>query len=163
MIAAEYAQRIEAYKKEMPDAKTKFILYTPIDAENIKEDFVKPVDAVFDAIITYTEYGEHQLIESGANLNKVFSIPHGVEFNTFKRMDKVKVKKAMKMKEDDFVVLNVSRNQPRKRLDLFFYILQSLLSDTIFLRMFGCTTTAHFGTMVLILFSGVSIWVLRTD
>jgi D-inositol-3-phosphate glycosyltransferase len=121
-IAAEYAQRIEAYKKEMPEAKTKFILYTPIDAENIKEDFVKPVNAVFDAIITYTEYGEHQLIESGANLNKVFSIPHGVEFNTFKRMDKVKVKQAMKMKEDDFVVLNVSRNQPRKRLDLFFYI-----------------------------------------
>jgi glycosyltransferase involved in cell wall biosynthesis len=28
----------------------------------------------------------------------------------------------MKMQEDDFIVLNVSRNQPRKRLDMFFYI-----------------------------------------
>lgn len=121
-IAMEYAKKIEEYKADFPEANTKFILYTPIDAENIKTDFVEPVQKSFDAIVTYTEFGREQLVKSGADYEKVWVIYHGVDSNTFKRLDKAKVKEAMRMQPDDFVILNVSRNQPRKKLDLFFYI-----------------------------------------
>lgn len=119
-IAMDYNKQIVEYKKAVPDNKTKFVLYTPIDAENIKPDFVKGVSE-FDHIITYTEFGKEQL--KLADMDKeIHVVPHGVDFAKFKKLDKAKVKEAMKMKPDDFVVLNVSRNQPRKRLDLFFYI-----------------------------------------
>jgi D-inositol-3-phosphate glycosyltransferase len=119
-IAMDYNKRIAEYNKAFPENKTVFVLYTPIDAENIKEDFVKGVDN-FDHIITYTEYGRRQLYLGGFN-GLVHVIPHGVDLSRFKRMDKKSVKSTMKLGADSFVVLNVSRNQPRKRLDLFFYI-----------------------------------------
>lgn len=119
-IAMDYNKRIAEYNKAVPDNKTIFILYTPIDAENIKEDFVKGVDN-FDHVITYTEFGRQQLLLGGFSKD-VHVIPHGVDLTRFKKLDKKTVKSMMKMGPDSFVVLNVSRNQPRKRLDLFFYI-----------------------------------------
>lgn len=119
-IAMDYAKKIALYRQAVPDAKTKFILYTPIDAENIKKDFVDNT-VEFDHIITYTEFGKQQLLAAGAT-EDVLVIPHGVDFTKFKKLDKLAVKKQMRMEPDDFVILNVSRNQPRKRLDLFFFI-----------------------------------------
>ncbi len=119
-IAMDYNKQIVEYNRLFPDNKTQFILYTPIDAENIKRDFIDMVTE-FDHIVTYTEFGKEQLIIGGMS-KKIHVIPHGVDSTKFKRMDKQSVKKAMKMKSDDFIVLNVSRNQPRKRLDMFFFI-----------------------------------------
>lgn len=118
-IAAEYGKAIAKYKEVNPN-KTKFILYTPIDAENIKPDFVKGA-LVYDTLVTYTNFGRIQLEASGGHPD-IRVVPHGVDRNVFKKLDKAKIKQLMKMPEDTYVVLNVSRNQPRKRLDLFFYI-----------------------------------------
>lgn len=119
-IAMDYAKKIKEYRKSVKNAKTKFVLYTPIDAENIKLDFIEGVKE-FDEVVTYTEFGRHQLITGGMD-KFIHVVPHGVDLNKFTRLDKKETKRRMKMGEDDFVVLNVSRNQPRKRLDMFFYI-----------------------------------------
>jgi glycosyltransferase involved in cell wall biosynthesis len=119
-IAMDYNKQIVEYNKLFPDNKTQFVLYTPIDAENIKRDFIENVTE-FDHIVTYTDFGKEQLLIGGMT-QKIHVIPHGVDSSKFKRLDKPSVKKAMKMGSDDFIVLNVSRNQPRKRLDMFFYI-----------------------------------------
>lgn len=119
-IAMDYNKQIVEYNKMFPDNKTQFVLYTPIDAENIKRDFIDQVTE-FDHIVTYTEFGKEQLLIGGMS-KKIHVIPHGVDLTKFKRMDKQSVKKAMKMGANDFIVLNVSRNQPRKRLDMFFFI-----------------------------------------
>lgn len=119
-IAMDYNKQIVEYNKMFPDNKTQFVLYTPIDAENIKRDFIDQVTE-FDHIVTYTEFGKEQLLIGGMS-KKIHVIPHGVDLTKFRRMDKQSVKKAMKMGADDFIVLNVSRNQPRKRLDMFFFI-----------------------------------------
>jgi glycosyltransferase involved in cell wall biosynthesis len=119
-IAMDYNKQIVEYNKLFPDNKTQFMLYTPIDAENIKRDFIDMVTE-FDHIVTYTDFGKEQLLIGGMS-KEIHVVPHGVDSTKFKRMDKASVKKAMKMKENDFIVLNVSRNQPRKRLDLFFFI-----------------------------------------
>jgi glycosyltransferase involved in cell wall biosynthesis len=119
-IAMDYNKHIAEYKKNFPDNKTVFVLYTPIDAENIKKDFVDRIDN-FDHVVTYTEFGKRQLLLSGIE-QPVHVVPHGVDLAKFKRLDKKSVKSAMKIGADSFVVLNVSRNQPRKRLDMFFYI-----------------------------------------
>ena len=61
---------------EIKDIPFKTVLYTPIDAENVKPDFAAGL-VKFDAVVTY--------------------------------------------KEDDYIVLCLQRNQPRKRLDLTFF------------------------------------------
>jgi D-inositol-3-phosphate glycosyltransferase len=119
-IAMDYAKRIDEYRRLVPDNKTKFILYTPIDAENIKPDFAKGIMS-FNHIVTYTDYGKQQLIDAGLE-RLIHVVPHGVDLTKFKRTDKKQTKARLKLGEDSFIVLNVSRNQPRKRLDLFFYI-----------------------------------------
>jgi glycosyltransferase involved in cell wall biosynthesis len=119
-IASDYGKVIKRYKEEKPEAKTKFILYTPIDAENIKTDFIMGVQ-IFDALVTYTEFGRRQIELSGGHPN-IQVIPHGVDLTKFKRFSQKEVRRQINMPEDCFVVLYVARNQPRKRLDLFFYI-----------------------------------------
>lgn len=119
-IGMEYGVKIKEFREAHPDAKTKFVLYTPIDAENIKPMFVEGVEP-YDLVITYTEFGKKQL-ELAGYTKEVKVIPHGVDTTTFKPLDKAEVKKTMGIDPNTFVVLNVSRNQPRKRLDLFFYI-----------------------------------------
>lgn len=118
-IAAEYGKTITRYKEEFPN-QTVFILYTPIDAENIKPDFVKAC-SVYDSIVTYTDFGFKQLVLADCTTD-IRVIPHGVDLTKFTRLNKAEVRKKMNMPADSFVVLNVARNQPRKRLDLFFYI-----------------------------------------
>jgi glycosyltransferase involved in cell wall biosynthesis len=119
-IAMDYSRIITMYREKNPEAKTKFILYTPIDAENIKEMFLKGIQE-YDEVITYTEFGRAQ-ISHAIPAEKLHVVPHGVDHANFHKVDRNKVRKQMGIGPDDFLVLNISRNQPRKRLDLFFYI-----------------------------------------
>lgn len=119
-IAMDYSRIITMYREKFPDTKTKFILYTPIDAENIKKMFLDGI-VQYDHVITYTEFGRDQ-IKHAVPVEKLHVVPHGVDLNNFRKLDKAKLRKTMGVGVDDFLVLNVSRNQPRKRLDLYFYI-----------------------------------------
>jgi glycosyltransferase involved in cell wall biosynthesis len=119
-IGMEYGAKIKEFKTDNPEAKTMFVLYTPIDAENIKPMFVEGISP-YDKVITYTNFGKTQL-ELGGYKGKIDVVPHGVDTSVFKPMDKKEVRKAMNIGVDDYIVLNVSRNQPRKKLDLFFFI-----------------------------------------
>lgn len=120
-IGMEYGAKIAEFKNDNPDSTTKFVLYTPIDAENIKPMFIEGI-GMYDNVVTYTEFGKNQLVLGGYSKFHIDVVPHGVNTKVFKPLNKAEVRKAMNIGVDDYIVLNVSRNQPRKRLDLYFYI-----------------------------------------
>lgn len=72
-------------------------------------------------LATYTEFGRKQLQATGYS-GPVSVIPHGVDLDLFQPMDRAEARKITgldgHMSEDAIVVLNVNRNQWRKRLDL---------------------------------------------
>jgi|688.fasta_scaffold07428_9 D-inositol-3-phosphate glycosyltransferase len=127
-IAMEYAEIFTKFCGENPQYKAKFIVYTPVDAENVKREFVKGLSA-YDAVITYTEFGRTQLEAvrdndgSPIELNNLHVIPHGVDHAMFKPISNTRTafRKQLNMAVDDFIVLCLQRNQPRKRLDLTFF------------------------------------------
>jgi glycosyltransferase involved in cell wall biosynthesis len=73
------------------------------------------------AAIFCTEFGIEQA-KLGGYQGRAAVIPLGVELDIYKPMDRVHARKALGMPpglhEDAFIVGNVNRNQPRKRLDL---------------------------------------------
>lgn len=119
-VAVEYKPAIMKYKEKNPDVATKFFLYCPIDAPNVKSSYVEPLNTMFNAVITYTEFGRFELIMAGLTI-PCHVLPHGVNTNVYKPMDKTEAKEMCGLPTDSFLFLTVSRNQPRKRLDLSMY------------------------------------------
>ena len=122
-ICRDYATVFAKYQEDHPEFKGKFIAYTPIDAENIKNEFVEGLQR-YNRVVSYTQFGKNQLESrpDGVSLENVAVIPHGVNTQSFfPIMDKKTLKKSMLLGEDDYIVLCLQRNQPRKRIDLTMY------------------------------------------
>lgn len=117
-VAVEYKRGIMKYREQVDtEKKTKFFLYCPVDAPNVKPQYVEPLNDIFDRVITYTEFAKFELIMSGLKI-PCDVLPHGVDTNVYKPYDKRTAKLQCGLPEDSFIFLTVSRNQPRKRLDL---------------------------------------------
>ena len=122
-ICRDYATVFAKYKADNPAFKAKFIAYTPIDAENIKSEFVEGLQQ-YDRVVSYTNFGKRELENRPPDiaLKNVAVIPHGVNTQSFYPVpDKKTLKKNMMLGEDDYIVLCLQRNQPRKRIDLTMY------------------------------------------
>jgi glycosyltransferase involved in cell wall biosynthesis len=95
----------------------KWINYFPVDGGGWFEPVVKWMEDV-DLCVTYTDYAINVIKEAGYE-GKIVSLPHGVDTSIFNQMDRQQTRRIIgKMKEDDFIVFNGNRNQPRKRIDL---------------------------------------------
>jgi glycosyltransferase involved in cell wall biosynthesis len=128
-IAMEYSIVLDKFFKSNPRfIKPKMIVYTPIDAENVKQDFVEGL-RFYDSIVTYTQFGVKQLMNRTntegleVGLPKVEAVPHGVDRRVFHKLSVTRkdLRESMNLSEDDYVVLCLQRNQPRKRIDLTMY------------------------------------------
>ena len=127
-IAMDYAKIFTNLKEQNPDLNTKFFVYTPVDAENVKQDFVDGL-RLYDRVVTYTNFGKNQLeyrFDNAGNhlgLSNVAVVPHGVDTEIFHKLNlsRKQVRDQMNLSEDDYIVLCLQRNQPRKRLDLTFF------------------------------------------
>lgn len=100
----------------------KVIAYTPIDTEYIPSIALSTL-LDYDLIITYTEWGKSIIENAQPSLkdkNKVKVIGHGTDISIFKPLSESKIKKdrknILKLNDNDFLILNVARNQWRKDL-----------------------------------------------
>lgn len=96
----------------------KLAVYTPIDSPNIRSDFMGPVNNHVDALIAYTRFGLSEMRKAGLLKDHAYAIPHGIDTSVFYKTDKAEAKRKLALGEDWFIVGNLNRNQPRKRLDL---------------------------------------------
>jgi hypothetical protein len=110
-IAAEYAHIL----KKITEPRK--VLYTPVDAANIKKMYVDPINEAYTHIVGYTQFGISELTRSGLSL-PTSVIPHGVDKSIYYPLDRTEVRKEAGLSVDDFIVQVVDRNQIRKRIDL---------------------------------------------
>lgn len=96
------------------------IAYMPVDAPNLDPSYVKPLNKL-KQVLSYTYFGKKELRTAGLKI-PVEVIPHGIATQIFYPMNKAEARKKVFRLDDDlssyFIVGNVNRNQPRKRLDL---------------------------------------------
>ena len=92
--------------------------YIPVDAPNIRYDWIPSLDLLHTAIL-YTEFGKREFLEAGFE-GRLEVVPHGVDLSMYHSVEKSEARKTLGLGHlvDPFIVGNVNNDQGRKRQDL---------------------------------------------
>lgn len=95
----------------------KTVVYFPVDSSGYVEDFVKPL-YLADKVLVYTQWG-YDTIRAAEFKGDISIVPHGTNREMFFPIEQNKARaELMNLSNEDFIVFNGNRNQPRKRIDL---------------------------------------------
>ncbi len=108
------------YVKEIPE-NNRIITYSPVDALPVQPEWVFNLQRVNAKITTYTEFAKKG-IQTALDV-PIDIIGHAVDTDEFYPIDDAR-KFLANIPPESFIVQNVNRNQPRKRLDLFLKAMQ---------------------------------------
>lgn len=116
-LIGEYARRLT---RDDGRLQYRIVSYIPVDAENMKPEFVAPINHT-QAAIFYTEFGRGVAQAAGLSTTSAV-IPHGVDPDVYLPLDRARAREILGLDQildpDAFVIGNINRNQPRKRFDL---------------------------------------------
>jgi D-inositol-3-phosphate glycosyltransferase len=104
--------------KQMPERNSfKLIPYIDLVYKNEKNALIKNIDNVCDGGIMFTKYWD-EIVKYQGFSKKTHILEHGFNREQFYPIPKKLCRKFFNIKEDDFVIVNLNRNQPRKRWDI---------------------------------------------
>lgn len=103
--------------KKIPDRKFKLIPYIDIVYKNEKNALIKNINTICDGGIMFTKYWKDVIEYQGFN-KKAYILEHGFNKQQFYPVPKKLCRKFFNIKETDFIIVNLNRNQPRKRWDI---------------------------------------------
>lgn len=94
------------------------VAYMPVDGANLDPAVMAPLNQL-EAAVWYTDFGWNEARDAGFT-GKRHIVPHGSDPALSTEVDKKTARKqlGLNLPEGAFLVGNVNRNQPRKRLDL---------------------------------------------
>lgn len=115
------------YVKLIPEGNRIFT-YSPVDALPVNSSWINVIDSVNARIGTYTEFAKGGILKANSNVD-IDIIGHGVDTDEFYPIEDAR-RFLVNVPEDTFVVQNINRNQPRKRLDLFLKAAQLWLESS---------------------------------
>lgn len=110
------AQTVTELKK-IPDAKFKIIGYIDQVYLNQKKMFIEFINKNIDVSVLFTPHWENNIKEQGVT-TPTFHLQHGFNKNHFFPIPKHIARQYFNIDMKDFVILNLNRNQPRKRWDI---------------------------------------------
>lgn len=96
--------------------------YMPVDGGNLDPADMRDLGGLH-AAVWYTDYGHREAVKAGFNGAR-HVIPHGIDTALFRPVDRDEARRALDLNvpKNAFIVGNLNRNQPRKRLDLTIQI-----------------------------------------
>lgn len=95
----------------------KIIAYIDQIYLNQKAEFIEYINNNVDHAILFTPYWEKIILEQDLKVPTSY-LQHGFNPQTYFPVPKKLARKFYNLSEDDFVILNLNRNQPRKRWDI---------------------------------------------
>lgn len=101
---------------EVPNRKFKIIAY--IDQVYLcqKKEFIQYINQTCDTAMMFTEFWEKNIVKQGITLPSCF-LHHGFSTDAHYPIPKHLARAYYNLSMDDFIVMNLNRNQPRKRWD----------------------------------------------
>ena len=112
---------VQEYIKAIPK-DNRIITYSPVDALPVQSSWLEALEKVKAKVVVYTQFAKDGVI-TAKNIGDISIIGHGVDTDEFYPIDDAR-KFMANIPPDAFVVQNINRNQPRKRLDLFLKAMQ---------------------------------------
>lgn len=103
--------------KTIPERTFKLIPYIDIVYKNEKNALIKNIDNICDGGIMFTKYWENVIKYQGFK-KPTYVLEHGFNTDNFYPVPKQLCRKFFNIKNEDFIIVNLNRNQPRKRWDL---------------------------------------------
>lgn len=105
--------------KECWDEKKNFKLISYMDQvyKYQKKEYIQILNTFFDGIITFTPYWEEIATKLGIT-KPLYNFPHGFDYNLYYPIPQTIARLYYNYNDDDFIILNLNRNQPRKRWDI---------------------------------------------
>ena len=118
--------------KEIPNRWFKIIAYIDQVYLSQKQEYIKFVNEHADAALAFTPSWKDCIIEQGLSV-PCDILEHGIDPMINYPVPQALARKHFNLPEDDFIVLNLNRNQPRKRWDIcikaFAHCVSSLYTD----------------------------------
>jgi glycosyltransferase involved in cell wall biosynthesis len=101
---------------EVPNRNFKIIAY--IDQVYLcqKREYIEYINQTCDVAMMFTDFWEKNIMKQGIRLPSCF-LPHGFSKMAHYSIPKKLARKYYNLSMDDFIVMNLNRNQPRKRWD----------------------------------------------
>lgn len=105
--------------KECWNEKNNFKLISYMDQvyKYQKKEYIQILNSFFDGIITFTPYWQEIAIKLGIT-KPLYNFPHGFDYNLYYPIPQNVARLYYNYNDDDFMILNLNRNQPRKRWDI---------------------------------------------
>ncbi|PNH01104.1 D-inositol 3-phosphate glycosyltransferase [Tetrabaena socialis] len=100
----------------IPDKWFKTVLYVDQVYLSQKREFIQFINANADAAFAFTPYWKDCIVKQGLTL-PCDILEHGINTDVYYPIPKRVARKYFGLNDDDFIVLNLNRNQPRKRWD----------------------------------------------
>jgi glycosyltransferase involved in cell wall biosynthesis len=102
---------------KVPNKNFKIIVYIDQVYLHQKKEYIELLNNKADFILAFTKYWEECAISQGITL-PIDYLQHGFNPMTHYPFPKQLARNYYGIKEDDFIILNLNRNQPRKRWDI---------------------------------------------
>jgi glycosyltransferase involved in cell wall biosynthesis len=101
---------------EVPNRNFKIIAY--IDQVYLcqKKEYIEYINQTCDVAMMFTSFWEQNILKQGIRLPSCY-LPHGFSKTAHYRIPKKLARRYYGLNMDDFIVMNLNRNQPRKRWD----------------------------------------------
>ena len=112
---------VQTIMNECGSAKNKFKLISYMDQvyEYQKKDYINLLNTYFDSIIAFTPYWKEVAYKVGIKKSMPIHVfPHGFDTKLYYPIPQNIARMYFNYEENDFMILNLNRNQPRKCIDL---------------------------------------------
>jgi D-inositol-3-phosphate glycosyltransferase len=100
----------------IPDRKFKIVTYIDQVYLNQKRAFLATVNEKADAAILFTEHWRKVIVGQGLTV-PTYVLEHGFDTKKNYKVPRDVARTYLGLSQDDFIILNLNRNQPRKRWD----------------------------------------------
>lgn len=102
---------------EIPNKWFKIIAYVDQVYLNQKKEFLNFINANVDVAMLFTPYWEKCIVDQGITVPTCY-LQHGINPALYYPIPKEHARLFYGLNKDDFIILNLNRNQPRKRWDV---------------------------------------------
>ena len=116
--------------KTIPSRKFKIVPYIDIVYKNEKNNLIANINNICDSGIMFTQYWK-DVIQFQGFTKPLHILEHGFNSKQFYPIPKNIARKYFSMNDDDFIIVNLNRNQPRKRWDLCMMAYVKFISQHI--------------------------------
>lgn len=101
---------------QIPERTFKIVPYIDLVYKNEKRGLLKYINDSIDGCIAFTDHWKQQLLIEKFD-KPLWTLEHAFNRNMYYPIPKKVARKYFEISNDDFIIMNLNRNQPRKRWD----------------------------------------------